>query len=105
MYLTAYGFLSFQGQYEPDTVGADNQGFGPCLCIAGFMVWEPKYVIFSKYGNKVSTNALGKAFYPLVWLDQAIWHPGKEIKSRMMTDEELKKIVDRLVREKQIKSP
>ncbi len=47
----------------------------------GAIIWQPRYGNFTR----LTSDTLGKVFYPLIYADQTLWHrdiPASEIESR-----------------------
>ena len=85
-YLCAYILNSLGGGYRLVFVSSINHpiDYGAGIDTktnSGAIVWQPLYGNFTRR----TSDTLGKVFYPLIFVDQTLWHrdiPASEIESR-----------------------
>lgn len=85
-YLGAYILNSLGGGYRLVFVSSINNRIDYDASIeiktnGGAIVWQPRYGNFTR----LTSDPLGKIFYPLIYVDQTHWHrdiPASEIESR-----------------------
>lgn len=85
-YFGAYLLNSMGGGYRLVFVSSINHRIDYDVGIdiktnGGAIVWQPRYGNFTR----LSSDTLGKLFYPLIFVDQKLWHPdipAAEIESR-----------------------
>ena len=86
VYVLSYLVDSICGGYRLVFVSSINQPINYARGIdaktnGGAIAWQPRY---GRY-TRLSSDGVGKFFYPLIWMDQTFWHrdvPSSEIKSR-----------------------
>ena len=76
-YFVVYMFLTAFGRYE-DNLTTLSKIYHDCLCISDLELWQPKYVLFTRYNGRIYANTLGLIYSPLIFLDQKCWHKDKE---------------------------
>lgn len=75
VYFTVYALNSLFGGYKLAFVSSINHRINYEIGIdttanGGAIAWQPRHGIYTR----LTADALGKAFYPLILIDQTLWH-------------------------------
>lgn len=76
-YFVVYIALTSFGTYEDNLTTLSKLGKG-CLCISDLELWQPRYIVHTRYNGRKYSNALGSIYLPLIFLDHKYWHREKD---------------------------